>query len=172
MNIIIKITIIIIMSVLCCGFEKQNNEKANQIEFNGEVYPISWGACLFDENEELYLINLVLLPSTMSLGTNTDGNAELEGPGTLMGFNLYASTQTLEGSYSIPGEGVNEREGGQIYDAAIVTFPPKDGYFFEKEGQLNKSKSDDNYEISYTGKEDGGLSISAYYKGKLISVNK
>ena len=86
----------------------------------------------------------------------------------LVAFEFISSSYTPEGSYSLPTPGINEKEQGQILFAGIVTWPaPEVGYFLEKEGYLDISKSGDEYVISYTGEEAGGVTVTAYYEGPL-----
>ena len=59
MNTNINTSILIIISVLCCGCEKENNEKENRIEYDGEVYPLSWGMANYVEHEGLYDYEIV-----------------------------------------------------------------------------------------------------------------
>ena len=168
--IFILATVILFFTIGC---EKNNDDEGNRIEFDDEVYSISWGSWSsgdYYKHEGLYSIDLRLLPSTMSFETK-DSLIYLVGTETFMGFGLVSSTQTLEGSYSLPGEGENEPDAGQIEIALIVTWPSEDGYIFEKEGQLDITRSGDDYQISFMGVEEGGLTVRAYYKGTLIGFN-
>lgn len=158
-----------------CEKEKDNDDEGNRIEVDDEVYPISWGVWGSSDDyvyghEGLYLINLVLLPSTMYPETQ-DSLTEIEGTGTLMLFLLVSSRQSLEGNYSVFSEGENETKTGQIFLAEIISMPSEDGYSIEEEGQLDITRSGDDYEISFIGVEDGGLTVNAYYKGILTYLN-
>ena len=120
------------------------------------------------EHEGLYYYEILLLPQSMYYN---DSSRLLKGVGTFIGFAVISSAQILEGSYSVPGEGVNERKAGQIEGAAMVTWPAEDFNIFDKEGKLDITRSRYDYEISFSGMEDGGLTVSAYYKGTLIGNN-
>jgi hypothetical protein len=159
--ILILATVIIFVTIGC---EKENIEMGNQIEFEGEVYPLDWGVAHSLLYKGLYDFTLRLLPSTMYLDDDPD---YIRGPGTFVGVNFKSSSQTPEGTYLLPGEGEDERKAGQILFAAMVTWPSEDGYIFEKKGKLVIKRSGDNYEIRFTGMDDEGRTIHAYYKGAL-----
>lgn len=158
----------------------ENNEeepKPNQIEYDGQIYPISWGIITTVEDQGVYSSDLAFYPSSVLYKTNTDN---LSGEGYFFLINEVVSTTRDKSGIYFKDESNNDLpEVGNFDWAEIfldVSFPiqtTEDSGINSDiviEANLDISYIYGEYEIIYDAKDDNGIAFSLYYKGNLVEV--
>jgi hypothetical protein len=174
------LAVMLLFSISCnkVNIGEENNEdeiKPNQIEFDGQIYPLSWGIITTVEDQGVYSSNIEFYPSSVLYKANT-GN--LSGEGYYFQINEIVST-TLDksGEYSFVASQSDHPEVGNFNWAEIfldVSFPiqtTEDSGINSDivvEANLEISHLYAEYEIIYNAKDDRGIAFSLYYKGSLV----
>ena len=157
------------------GDNNEEETKPNQIEYDGDIYPLSWGMIKTVQVEGVFSTNIELYPSSVLYKSNT-GN--LSGEGFLFQISkIVSTTLNKSGLYYLEQGEKDPPEAGNFYWAEIflnASFPIQTEEDYEihsdlvVEAELEISHIYDEFEITYDAKDDSGVKFSLYYKGSLI----
>ncbi|MCD4793982.1 MAG: hypothetical protein K8R54_12160 [Bacteroidales bacterium] len=154
--------------------EDEEEVKINQIEYNGEIYDLSWGIIDYDGSSgELHYFSISLYSKTI----NYDSNSGKSGTGHEFWFeDIISASNDVQGTYNAVEwlENTVEEAGiiGECEMSERRTHPDGDEndipYHEFYDGELSITKVENNYTITFNGKDPRGVDISLYYKGSLI----
>jgi hypothetical protein len=173
LSIILIVAIIVMISVSC---KKDEADKKSQIVYDGTEYELSKGYLVNYDSQESsgsYYFSLTLGSSEVNL----DNYGSMSGIGNGIFFDLYSTSATdlVEGIYTFDKDTRNANTfnfGGVALNYDMSTLFNKSTSFAKRviSGTITVSKSETDYEISFEGTIEGGVAVTAYYKGLLTPL--
>lgn len=182
----------LLISLLYIGCNKDDNESSEAsngyLKYQETKYPTPNGMLVYVEliNPNLCLYDLKLYSSNFTFNS-TDGEITgINGTGQIVTFYIFSpihltdvnadgiiTTHDIMIENLVLDEGEYSFSTGYVphtFEADFITDASETSVFDIYsiiEGTINISRSGDVYEITYNGLDEGSLSVSGYYKGKL-----
>jgi hypothetical protein len=160
--------IISLVNFSCDNSEDDNSNKRNQIEYNGEIYELTWGEVSLDDDlpdDNKQDFSIVLYSESL--------RSDMDGVGHDFGIEGLSASTNIAGTYTVVSVDNNDDETAGLAECQLDVYTePLDEYhegdIFEfVEGSLSINIDNLTYEISFSGKDLAGNSCTLYYKGEL-----
>jgi hypothetical protein len=188
----LSIIVLIALGFVGCSKDENNpsDTSTNVLKHNTIEYSTPNGMLVFQEliNTNLCKYDLQIYSSNFTFNSSTGKVTGINGTGQIITFYIISPIEltdvnadeiinandivldnlTLEaGEYSFSSDNISK-----TFEADFSTSANSSGYYVYSisSGTMSISRSGKIYEISYSGMDENGLSITGYFKGKLSVI--